>query len=121
MFLPLLLAGSTVQRALAQSFSNEITLENRSGKDALVKLVGPSPRTVSVRNDGKETVRVGPGTYYILVRYGASRGRYTYSRGQTFTVDQTGASYSVITISLHTVVGGNYQSRPILGDEFDRQ
>jgi hypothetical protein len=105
----------------AQSVSNEITFDNRSGSQAVVKLVGPTPRTVAVPNNDQETVHVGPGTYYIVVRYGAAQGKYTYSKGRSFNIEESENSYSVITITLHKVVGGNYETRPVPATEFDRQ
>jgi uncharacterized coiled-coil protein SlyX len=41
-----------------------------------------------------------------------------YSKGQQFTVDQTAATVSRITITLHKVVNGNYESNPITEQEF---
>ena len=116
--LVVLLSGT--HKLHAQSFSSEITFDNQSGSQALVKLVGPTPTKVVVPNDAKETVRVGPGTYYILVRYGATQGKYTYSKGRSFNVEESESSFAVITITLHKVLGGNYETRPIPASEFER-
>lgn len=121
MLLALFLFQPAVRAVLAQTFSNEITFDNQSSSQALVKLVGPSPRTVTVLNNSRETVHVGPGNYYILVRYGSGQGKYTYSKGRAFNVEESADSYSVITITLHKVIGGNYETRPIAASEFDRQ
>jgi hypothetical protein len=121
MLLAVLLLQPAVHPLFAQIFSNEITFDNQSGSQALVKLVGPSPRTVTVRNSSRETVQVGPGNYYILVRYGSAQVNYTYSKGRAFNVEESADSYSVITITLHKVIGGNYETRPIAASEFDRR
>jgi hypothetical protein len=99
---------------------NTITFTNQSGQQALVKVVGPTPRAVAVPDRGEGTVRVAPGTYYTLVRYGEPPG-YSYTRGDSFTVTQSSSHYSVITITLHKVVGGNYGSRPTSAEQFDRE
>jgi hypothetical protein len=98
----------------------EITFDNQSGDAALVKLVGPTPRTVPVPNQQKRTVTVTGGSYYILVRYGPDReGNYRYTKGDPFNVTQTRRHYSVISITLHTVVNGNYHAGPSDQKEFD--
>src|ERR1017187_953428 len=107
--------------ANAQGYPNQITFDNRTGNDALVKLVGPTGGVVSVPNNQDRTVQVAPGTYFILVRYGDTPGSYTYTRGQAFSVDQVGNMYSVITITLHKVIGGNYEAHSIPATEFERQ
>jgi ABC-type Fe3+-hydroxamate transport system substrate-binding protein len=104
----------------AQSYANQITFDNSSGNDALVKLVGPTGGVVAVPNNRERTVRVAPGTYFILVRYGDAPSNYAYTRGQTFSVEQVGNMYSVITITLHKVIGGNYESHSIPAADFER-
>jgi hypothetical protein len=105
----------------AQSYPNQITFDNRSGNNALVKLIGPTGGVVAVPNNQGRTVQVAPGTYFILVRYGDEPGSYSYTRGQTFSVEQSGNMYSVITITLHKVIGGNYEAHSIPATEFERQ
>jgi hypothetical protein len=97
---------------------NRITFINGTGEDALVKLVGPLNLKVSVPNSERATVNVVPGSYYILVRYGSS-GYYSYSKGDPFTVEQIGNRYSVIHITLHKVLNGNYHSRDSSQNEFN--
>ena len=53
----------------------------------------------------------------IKVRYGV-RGEYHYTKGQEFTVDETTTTTSKITITLHKVVNGNYESTPSNEQEF---
>jgi hypothetical protein len=60
------------------------------------------------------------GQYYIVTRYGAARDHYSYSKGDSFKVTQTATQHSVITITLHKVVNGNYETSPISAAEFDR-
>jgi hypothetical protein len=99
---------------------NTITFDNQSGADALVKLVGPSRAALAVPDRTRTGVPVVGGEYYILVRYGAA-GHYAYTKGNGFVVEESKAAYSLITITLHKVVYGNYPSRPTSQAEFDRQ
>jgi hypothetical protein len=105
----------------AQSYLNQVTFDNRSGNDALVKLIGPSGGVITVPNNQARTVQVASGTYFILVRYGNDPRNYAYTRRQTFSVEQVGSMYSVIRITLHTVIGGNYEAHSIPATEFERQ
>ena len=105
----------------AQGYTNQITFDNRSGNDALVKLIGPAGGVVAVPNNQDRTVQVPSGTYFILVRYGDTPSSYAYTRGQSFSVEQIGDMYSVITITLHKVIGGNYETHTIPAAEFERQ
>ena len=98
---------------------NTITFENRSGECTLVKLMGPTGQTVEVPHGESRTVNVAAGEYYLLVRYGSKPGTYAYTKGDAFTVTQTKTQYSVITITLHKVVGGNYPAHPISSEVFD--
>jgi ABC-type Fe3+-hydroxamate transport system substrate-binding protein len=97
-----------------------VTFDNQSGEQALVKLIGPTGRVVLVPNRQKRTVTAVGGQYHILTRYGGSPDGYTYSKGDSFKVTQTAKQHSVITITLHKVVGGNYPSSPIDAAEFDK-
>ena len=54
--------------ALAQQ--NEVSLDNRSGEPALVRVIGPTLRETQVSVGGTATVGVLPGKYRIKVRYG---------------------------------------------------
>lgn len=84
--------------AHASSYPNMITFSNRSGNGALVKLMRPVRMNVGVSNGTQST----------------------YSQGDPFEVVQTPTQCSVITITLHTVVNGNYHVRPASSDDFDR-
>jgi len=110
--------ASTASRA--ETPRATITYDNKSGQLALVKLIGPSRHTTEVPNHSKRTVRVVGGEYYILTRYGSKPDDYTYSKGDRFHVTQTGRRYSVITITLHKVVGGNYGTEDIKPEEFEK-
>jgi len=104
----------------AQESKNMITFENQSGKLALVKLVGPTAKSAEVPHGETRTVNVTAGDYYILTRYGNTPDQYTYTKGEPFTVTETATQYSVMTITLHTVVGGDYPTHPISQEEFDK-
>ncbi len=97
-----------------------ITFDNQSGEPALVKVIGPTVRRAEVPDRQKRTVKVVGGEYYLLVRYGANREHYHYTKGDRFKVTQNSRQYSIITITLHKVVGGNYGSEPVSPDEFER-
>lgn len=88
-----------------------ITFDNKSGDPALVRLVGPTRGEVEVRNGSRGSIyRVAPGRYVIHVRYGTP-GNYRYGTGDPFEVRGSGNSYSRVTITLHTVMNGNYAIR----------
>jgi hypothetical protein len=119
----LILAGAvwlSIAVARAESPRATITFDNQSGDPAVVKLIGPTGRVADVPNGQKRAVKVVGGQYYIVTRYGADPDRYTYSKGDPFHVTQTSRQYSVITITLHKVVNGNYQTHEVSADEFDR-
>src|SRR5438046_7486651 len=98
----------TATIAQSQTARATITFDNQSGQLALVKVMVPSNRQVTVPNNQRRTVKVVGGSYYILTRYGAKKEDYTYSKGDRFNVTQTRTRYSIITITLHKVVDGNY-------------
>jgi len=107
------------QNIYAKDNPNTITFDNQSGEDALVKLIGPTKRAVKVSNRETQIVNVAAGKYYILTRYGSKPVQYRYSKGKPFTVTQTATQYSIITITLHKVIGGNYPTHKISGKDFD--
>lgn len=111
----LLLSGG----ALAEP-PNTLTLDNRSGEDALVKVVGPTSAAVEVPTGSSRTIHVAGGGYLLLVRYGRDPRRYSYTKGDPFTVRQTPTQYSMTTITLHKVVNGNYGTVRIPAGEFER-
>jgi hypothetical protein len=80
----------------------EVTFDNQSGDPALVKLIGPTQKTLVVPQGQARMITVTGGHYYIVVRYGPdSGGNYSYTEGDPFDVTQTPLHYSVITITLH--------------------
>jgi hypothetical protein len=95
-----------------------ITLDNQSGADALVRLAGPTSGMVDVPDRSRETVQVRGGTYQLFVRYGRD-GRYRYTRGEAFTVEESARSVDHITITLHLVEDGNYETDPSDEAEFN--
>ncbi len=107
---------TTLASPLAVAAST-VTFDNKSGQPALVKLEGPTAKSVAVQTGEKSTVEASPGHYFIKTRYGTP-GNYSYSKGDEFDVVETATSSSRITITLHKVVDGNYQTRPITADEF---
>ncbi|HTB62985.1 MAG TPA: hypothetical protein VK737_05290 [Opitutales bacterium] len=96
---------------------NTISFDNQSGEPTLVKLIGPATSEIKVPDGTKQGVQVSVGKYFIEVRYGIS-GNYHYTKGEEFTVDETATTTSPITITLHKVVNGNYDSSPITEQEF---
>jgi hypothetical protein len=115
-----LLSISVIERVHGESTQSILTFDNQSGEPALVKVVGPSPRSVNVASGGTSSVGVKPGRYFIKVRYGR-RGRYRYAKGEPFTVRETATQRQHATITLHKVVGGNYRSQDISAEEFGGQ
>ncbi len=109
----------TLPSVSAQIPLNTITLDNQSGDPVLVQVIGPTRHIVKVPKGEKRTVHVTAGKYYLLARYGQSRGEYRYTKGESFDVTQIATQYSMITITLHKVVGGNYSTRPISAREFE--
>lgn len=106
--------------AIAETSPNTITFDNQSGEFAIVKLVGPTKVEIEVPNGQDRTVNVEAGDYYLLGRYGIVPEKYKYTKGDPFEVAQSGRRYSVITITLHKVVDGNYDARPVSGKEYEK-
>lgn len=99
---------------------NSLTLINHSGDNALVKLTGPSRKTVEIPNGTSKTVNIAGGQYMIYVRYGAP-GRYRFTKGESFQIQETSFSYTSATLTLHGVANGNYQTAGSSESEFNRQ
>ena len=97
---------------------NRITFLNRSGSDALVKLVGAALRKITVPNGSNSSVNVPAGTYNIKIRYELGR-IHSYALGDPFEIVETPTSISDVTITLHPVVGGNYTTHPLTQTGFD--
>lgn len=98
---------------------NAVIFDNQSGESALVKLIGPTTKEVAVPTGAKQAVEAAAGRYTIKVRYGTA-GNYRYTEGDAFDVQETPTSRSETTITLHKVVAGNYDTRPISENEFGR-
>lgn len=102
--------------------NNSVTFDNKSGEEALVKLICPdgSVKQITVPNGTKRTISgIDNGNFFVKIRYG-TRGNYRYSKGQEFSITAFYPYYEMITITLHPVVGGNYSTRPISEEEFNR-
>jgi hypothetical protein len=108
------IALAYVATAAAQ---NTVLFDNQSGEPALVKLVGPTQTEVQVPNGATAGADAAAGRYIIKVRYGTP-DKYLYSKGDEFEVKETSATRSEITITLHKVWGGNYETWPISQAEF---
>lgn len=104
----------------AQNNLNTVTFENQSGELALVKLIGPTFQNIEVPNNQSPKVYIAPGDYYILIRYGSEPSNYRYAKGDPFAVIQTATQYSSINITLHKVIGGEYQTIPSNAEEFEK-
>ena len=96
-----------------------ITFQNRAGEDALVRLAGPTALLQEVPNGTARTVAVRGGRYQIFVRYGRP-GKYRYTRGAPFDVQESTDAVEQVTITLHVVVNGNYGTSPSSEAEFNR-
>src|SRR5271165_1601456 len=114
----IILSLSMLLAWIISASANTVSFDNQSGEPALVKLIGPTSIEIEVPNGTKPLVQVLTGKYFIKVRYGVE-GKYHYTKGQEFTVDETATITSKITITLHKVVNGNYGSSPINEQEFD--
>lgn len=102
----------------AHGQENSVTFDNRSGEPALVKLIGPTYKEVQVPNGAKRSIKALAGSYHVKVRYGTA-GKYRYTKGQEFQVIQTATTRSETMITLHEVIGGNYESHPISEQGFN--
>jgi hypothetical protein len=111
------LALSILAASLVAQERPTITFVNQSGENCVVKLVGPSGGYVDVQSGAQNTIAVGGGNYYILTRYGEP-GRFRFTRGAPFYVTETPYSVSRISITLHKVVDGNYETKPDSGRDF---
>ena len=101
----------------AQEQTPTVTFQNQSGEDCVVKLVGPTVGYVDVPNGTDRTVQVHGGRYYIITRYGQPQ-HYRFTRGAPFDVVENAYSVSRISITLHKIANGNYQTTPDSGRDF---
>ena len=102
-----------------QSARNTITFDNQSGRNAVVRVMGPTKAIAKMQRDETRVVHVVAGEYYILVRYGDSPKEYAYMKSDPFLVTQTDKQYSIITFTLHRRSGGTFNSQPVSGKEFE--
>jgi hypothetical protein len=107
--------------SVARNYHSSITFKNGSDQIALVKLVGPTRRTVPVpTNESRGESGIAPGRYHLVVRYGDMEKNYTYMKGDAFDVEESGNEYSKISITLYTVANGNLGSHPARKEEFEK-
>ena len=94
-------------------------IQNDSGQFALVKTVGPTRAVTRIPLDQKKPIRLAPGKYYILVRFGFAPKEYIYTKGEPFTVKQEENKFTLTTITLHRVVSGMKNDHEVPGEEFE--
>lgn len=116
----------------------QLTVDNGTGQDALVKLreyggVGRTVRCVYVRSGEQTTLEgIGKGDYRLLFVFGdgyiAAGNRFASSAGCymadnvlsfTETYEDNGVRYTVETVTLHDVVNGNMTKSDIPQADFD--
>ena len=105
----------------SDSAPNIIKFDNQSGRNAVVRIIGPTKTVAKMQRDETRTVRVKFGEYHILVRYGDSAKEYTYTKSARFTVAKTDGKFSIITFILHRGGEGTFDSLPVSGEEFERK
>jgi hypothetical protein len=112
----------------------ELTADNGTDTDALVRLISePSGQLarnfyVSAGNAFTEK-RVPPGNYVLRIALGKDWNesvrrfnyRRTFEETQPFDLTETANDYSVVTITLHAVLNGNFHMHPINEDQFWRR
>jgi hypothetical protein len=112
------MVGGPIVPGEAQTPPNSITFDNQSGQNAIVKVVGSMRVVAKVQNGQKRTVHVPTGEYYFLVRYGDSPKEYTYTKSASLEVTQPEDQHSIITITLHRRVKGDFKAESVSGEEF---
>jgi hypothetical protein len=98
---------------------HRVTFDNKSGVPVMVKLVGPTSRSVEVQDGGKGTMEVAPGHYVIKTRYGTP-GSYLYFKGIEFDLEQTARSSPERKFKVSKLNRDKLPSRAISAEEFDR-
>src|SRR5262249_41278485 len=137
--------GSTPFTGGIRSGNSEITVDNGTDTDALVRVVRfrqgnqQHVRNFYIRAQGRFVADlIPPGEYVLRVAFGtdwnSETRKFNYRRSfaetQTFTVDETRwtetrddgevvrTRSSALSITLHKVPHGNFQSHPITEEEF---
>jgi len=108
---------------------NTLNLDNKSGEDAIVRVFDEeSSRRIAearVPTGRKHGTSVPDGRYYIVVKYipqpkQDGKASPTYAKGDPFTIRPPAGKRSVVTITLHKVVNGNYSTVPTDEKAFER-
>ena len=103
----------------ANTAANALSIQNDSGQFVLVKTVGPTRVVAKINLDQNKTLRLAPGEYYVLVRFGFAPKEYVYTKGEPFIVTQEEDNFSFTTITLHRVVSGMKNPHEVSGEEFE--
>ncbi len=119
MMLSCLMGVMPIRAQAEQVTPNMITFDNQSGRNAVVRVIGPTRAVAKMQRDESRIVRVAAGEYYILVRYGDSKKEYSYTKSAAFSVTQSEKEISMITFTLHRRHGGTFNSQPVSGNEFE--
>jgi WD40 repeat protein len=88
--------------AVTNENSNLISLENPSSLDVVVKVIGPSTKSFTLPKGQDASMKVGPGEYKVLLRYGERADQYLYAKGGPFQVNQTPSQHSEVKITIPT-------------------
>jgi tetratricopeptide (TPR) repeat protein len=86
-------------QGVSEGVSCRISFENPSDLSALIRIIGPSARTVDVQKGQSRIVDVAGGEYSLLVRYGEN-GEYIYSKAGPLQITETVTVRSVVKITL---------------------
>jgi hypothetical protein len=95
-----------------EQFQPTVTILNCSGRNVLVRLMGPTQSDFRVAYGQRGTVNVLPGKYFPKFDYGGH-----FSKGKPLVVTER----SRLHIKLGRAVPGNYSSHGITKPEFDRR
>jgi hypothetical protein len=124
-------------RGIESGYST-LTVDNGTATDAVVKVVRLGAKEELVRNfyvpHGKQFTaeKIPPGQYVLRVAFGtdwdAKARKFaadrSFSETEAFDVSEEktddGVRYSVLTITLHKVLNGNFKSDPIDEEAFSR-
>ncbi len=98
---------------------NSIKFDNQSGRNAVIRVMGPTKAVAKMQRNETRIVYVVAGEYYILVRYGDSSKEYTYTKSTPFSVTESEEQFSIITFTLHRRGGGTFNITPVSGKEFE--